>query len=92
MVSFALQKLLHLIRSHLFISVFIFITSWGGSKKILPQFMSKSVLPVFSTNGYDIGGSVVEFSPAYVFCQEFYSVWPYIQVFNPFWVYFCVSC
>ena len=35
MVSFAVQKLLSLIRSHLFISVLIFITLGGGSKKIL---------------------------------------------------------
>ena len=34
-VSFAVQKLLSLIRSHLFIFVFIFITLGGGSKKIL---------------------------------------------------------
>ena len=33
MVSFAVQKLLSLIRSHLFIFVFIFITQEGGSKK-----------------------------------------------------------
>ena len=47
MVSFAVQKLLSLIRSYLFISAFIFITLGGGAKKILLQFMSKSVLPVF---------------------------------------------
>ena len=35
---------LSLIRSHLLIFVFIFITLGGGSKKILLQFMSKSVL------------------------------------------------
>ena len=35
MVSFAVEKLLSLIRSHLFIFVFIFITLGGGSKKIL---------------------------------------------------------
>ena len=35
MDSFAVQKLLSLIRSHLFIFVFIFITLGGGSKKIL---------------------------------------------------------
>ena len=34
MVSFAVQKLLSLIKSHLFIFVFIFLTSGGGSKKI----------------------------------------------------------
>ena len=33
-VSFVLQKLLSLIKSHLFIFVFIFLTSGGGSKKI----------------------------------------------------------
>ena len=39
MVSFAVQKLLSFIRSHLFIFVFIFITLGGGSKKILLLFM-----------------------------------------------------
>ena len=34
-VSFAVQKLLSLIRSHLFIFVFIVITSGSGSEKIL---------------------------------------------------------
>ena len=34
MVSFAMQKLLHLIRFHLFVFVFIFITLGGGLKKI----------------------------------------------------------
>ena len=47
MVSFAVQKLLSLIRPHLFIFVFICITLGDGSKKILLQFMSKSVPPVF---------------------------------------------
>ena len=35
MVSFAVEKLLSFIRSHLFIFVFISITLGGGSKKIL---------------------------------------------------------
>ena len=35
MVSFAVQKLLSFIRSHMFIFVFISITLGGGSKKIL---------------------------------------------------------
>ena len=35
MVSFAVQKLLNLTRSHLFIFVFIFITPGSGPKKIL---------------------------------------------------------
>ena len=35
MVSFAVQKLLSLIKSYLFIFVFISVTLGGGSKKIL---------------------------------------------------------
>ena len=58
MVSSAVQKLWSLIRSHLFIFVFIFITLGGESKKILLWFMSEC--------------------SAYVFLQEFYSIWPYI--------------
>ena len=46
MVSFAMQKLLSLINSHLFIFVFIYITLGCGSKKILLWFMSKSVFPL----------------------------------------------
>ena len=46
-VFFAVQKLLSLIRSHLFTFVFISITPWGGSQRILLWFMSSSVLPVF---------------------------------------------
>ena len=40
MVSFAVKKVLRLIRSHLFIFVFIFISLRDGLKKILLQFMS----------------------------------------------------
>ena len=50
MVSLAVQKLLNFMRSHLFIFVFILITVGGGSKRILLQFMSKSVLPMLSFN------------------------------------------
>ena len=39
MVSFAVQKLLHFIRSHLFIFVFISISLGGGSKRILLAFL-----------------------------------------------------
>ena len=42
-VSFAVQKLLGLIRSHLFIFVFISVTLGGGSVRILLWFMSLSV-------------------------------------------------
>ena len=40
MVSFAVQQLLNLIRSHLFILVFISISLGGGTKRILFWFMS----------------------------------------------------
>ena len=40
MFHFAVQKLLSLIKSHLFIFVLISVTLGGGSKKILLWFMS----------------------------------------------------
>ena len=46
-VSFAVQKLLSLIRSHLFTFVFISITLGGESQRILLWFMSSSALPIF---------------------------------------------
>ena len=56
MVSFAVQKLLSLIKSHLFIFVFISIILGGGSKKILLWFMSKSVFPMFSSKSFIVSG------------------------------------
>ena len=47
-ISFAVQKLLSLIRLHLFVFVFISIILGAGSKKILLWLMSKNVLPVLS--------------------------------------------
>ena len=51
-VSFAMQKLLSLIGSSLFIFVFIFFTLECWSKKILLQFMSKNLLPMFSFKSF----------------------------------------
>ena len=48
MVYFVVQKILSLIRSHWFVFVFISITLGDGSKKILLQFMSESVLPILN--------------------------------------------
>ena len=56
MLSFAVQKLLSFFRSHLFISVFIFITLGGGSKRILLWFISYSVLPMFSFKSFIVSG------------------------------------
>ena len=51
--SFAImQKLLHFIRSHLFIFVFILITLGGGSKKTSLQFMSKNDMSMFSSKNF----------------------------------------
>ena len=52
MVSFAVQKLSTLMRFYLFMFVFIFIIIGGGSKKILLQFMSKNVQPMFYSKSY----------------------------------------
>ena len=48
------EKTFSLIRSCLFISLFIFITLGGGSKKILLRSVSKSVLPMFSSRIFTI--------------------------------------
>ena len=49
-VYFAVQKIL--IRSHLFIFVFIFIILGDGSEKTMLWFMSESVLPIFSSKSF----------------------------------------
>ena len=55
-VSFAVQKLLSFIRSHLFIFVFISISLRGESKRIQLWFMSYSVLPMFSSKSFIVSG------------------------------------
>ena len=55
-VLLAVQKLLSLIRSHLFIFVFIFLILGGGSWRILVWVMSYNVLPVFSSNSFIVFG------------------------------------
>ena len=47
MASFAMQKLLSLIRSYLFTFVFISITLGGGTKMILLWFMSECSAYIF---------------------------------------------
>ena len=58
MVSCAVLKLLNLIRSYLFIFGFILIILGGGSEKILLRFMSKSVLPMFSSKSFIVSGLI----------------------------------
>ena len=57
-VSFAVQKLFSLIRSHLFIFVLIVNTLRGGSEKMLLSFMSESVWPMFSSKGFLVSGLI----------------------------------
>ena len=52
MVSFDVQKLLRLIKSHLFIFVFISFTLRDWSQKILLQFIWKSVSFLFSSRSF----------------------------------------
>ena len=56
MVSFGVQKHLSLIRSHLFIFAFISFTLEDRSKKMLLQFRSKSVLPMFYSRSFIVSG------------------------------------
>ena len=71
MISFALQKLVSLNRSPLFIFVFIFIILGGRAKKILLQFMSKSVLPMSSSRIFIVSGLIFNYLIHWVY---FYTV------------------
>ena len=55
MVSLAMQELLSLIRLHLLLFCFLFSLG-SGSKKSLLGFMSKSVLPMFSSKSFVVSG------------------------------------
>ena len=52
MVSFTVQKLLNLIRSHLFTFAFISFALGDWSKKILLWFISENILPMFSSRSF----------------------------------------
>ena len=58
MVSFAVQKLLSLMKSHLFIFGFLFITLGSGSEKILLWFMSENILRIFSSKSFIVLGHI----------------------------------
>ena len=70
MISFAVQKLLSLIRSHLFIFAFISITLGDWSKKILLWFILKSVL-MFSSSSFIVSSltfrSLIHFEFIFVY-------------------------
>ena len=52
MVSFSVQKLVNLLRSHLFILGFVSIALGGRSIKTFVRFMSEDALPVFSSRSF----------------------------------------
>uniref|UniRef100_A0A8D0S504 Uncharacterized protein n=1 Tax=Sus scrofa TaxID=9823 RepID=A0A8D0S504_PIG len=78
MVSFAVQKLLSLIKSHLLIFVFIVNNLSGGSEKML-WFMSESVWPIFFSKSLIVSGlisrSLIHFELIFVYgvrgCSNF---------------------
>jgi len=54
--SFAVQKIVSLTRSHLFLFVFIFIDLGDWLKKTLVLFMSENVLPLFPSRSFMVSG------------------------------------
>ena len=58
MVSFAVKKVLSLIRFHSFIFVFISIKLGDESKKILLRFMSESALSLFFSKSFVISSLI----------------------------------
>ena len=56
MISFAVQKLLSLIRPHLFIFTFISFALGDKSEKVLLRFVSKSIQPMFSSRSFMVLG------------------------------------
>ena len=70
-VYFAVQKLLSLIKSHLFIFVFIVITLGGGSEKILLWFMLEIVWPMFSSRSVIVSGLIFSFLIYFEFTLEY---------------------
>ena len=56
MVSLAVQRLLSLIRYNLFNFAYVSITLGDRSKKNFLRFMSKSVLPKFSSRSFTVSG------------------------------------
>ena len=77
MVFFVVQKLFSLVRSHLFIFLFIYVTRGGGSQRNLLWFMSKSLLPMFSSKSFIVFGlefrSLIHFEFIFVYGVRKYS-------------------
>ena len=90
MVSFAVKKFLSLIRSHLFILAVISFALGDGSKKTLLLFMSKSVLPMFSSRSFKVSSltfrSLIHFEFIFVHgireCSNFILLHVAVQFFS----------
>ena len=80
MVSFAVHKILTLIRSYWFICVFIVFMLGDGSNKILIWFMSKSILLMFSSRSFIVSW----FTFRYLIHFDFIFVYVLDNVLNPF--------
>ena len=61
MVSFAVQKHISLIRSHLFIFTFISIALGDWPKKALIQFILENILPMFSSRSFMVSCLIFQF-------------------------------
>ena len=72
MISFAVQKFLSLIRFHLLIFVFIFITVGDGLKKVMLRFMSEILLPMFSSKSFIVFGLTFR---SLIFFEFIFCVW-----------------
>ena len=87
-LQFPFQKFLSLITSHLLIFVFISITLGGGSERILLWFMSKSDLPMFSSQSFIVSGlifrSLIHFEFIFVYGVRKYSNLILLQIFVQF--------
>ena len=78
-ISFAVQKLLSLIRSHLLTFVFISVILEGGSQRILLWVISLNVLPMLSSKNFIVPGltfrSLIHFEFIFVYgvrkCSNF---------------------
>ena len=69
MVVFAGQKLSSLIRSHLFIFAIISFALGDRSKKLLLQFLSKNVLPMFSSRSFMVSWLTFRSLIPFEFCM-----------------------
>uniref|UniRef100_A0A8D0NF36 Uncharacterized protein n=1 Tax=Sus scrofa TaxID=9823 RepID=A0A8D0NF36_PIG len=89
-VSCAVQKLLSLIKSHLFIFGFTVITLGGGSEKMLLWSMSESDWPMFSSKSFIVSGfifrSLLHFEFMFVYgvrkCSNFILLHVAVQFFQ----------